>query len=86
MEGATAIGGRLIRTGQGVDALPVLVSLVGPDRLGDQDAAALPVMRLGMERDRAARAADLHLLAIGKPQRREVLRVDEDGGAALALP
>ena len=86
MEGAAAIRGRLIRTGQRVDALPILVGLVGPDRFRDQYTTPLPVMRLGMERDRATRAADRHLLAIGKTQCCEVLRVDEDGGAALALP
>ena len=44
MEGAAAVGCGLIRTGQGVDALPVLVSFVGPDRLRDQHATALAVM------------------------------------------
>ena len=86
VEGASAIGGRLIGPGQCVDTIPVLVSLVGPDRLGDQHATALAVMGLGVERDGSPGTAHLDLLAIGEAQRRHVVGMDEDGRPSLALP
>ena len=85
MEKAARRRGRVIAAGQGIDALPVFKGLIGPDRLGNQNAPPLALMGLGMERDLPPRAAYLYLAAIGNACRCQVLWMHKERGPALAF-
>src|SRR6476646_1230862 len=66
LKGAAPGGGGLVGADQGVDAGAILEGVVGPDRFGDEHAAAQAVIGFEMERHHATVVAELHLVAGGK--------------------